>query len=47
MALFFSDVFLESLNTSSDLLLPNTTAADITGPAKHPTPTSSTPAIFI
>ena len=39
--------FLESLKKYSDLFFPNITAADIKGPAKHPMPTSSTPAIFI
>ena len=42
--LFFSDNFLESSNPSISIELSKITAAETTGPAKGPLPTSSTPA---
>ena len=44
--LFLNEIFLESLMPFAFMLLFNITAAEKTGPAKQPLPTSSTPAIF-
>ena len=45
-SLFFSDIFLESVNPSSMNPLGKTQQQATTGPTKGPRPTSSTPPIY-
>ena len=47
LCLFVRDNFLESLRYLTSVKLASTTAAETTGPAKQPLPTSSTPAVII
>mgnify|MGYP001361298427 CR=1 FL=1 len=44
--LFLKGIFFESLISLTSIFLLKITAAANTGPAKHPLPTSSTPAIL-
>jgi len=45
--LFLKESFFESFISLTLILFFNITAAEKTGPAKHPLPTSSTPAILL
>ena len=44
-SLFLNEIFLESLKSLVFIPFLNITAAETTGPARHPRPTSSTPAV--
>ena len=45
--LFLKGIFFESLISFVSIVSFNITAAENTGPARHPLPTSSTPAILL
>ena len=45
--LFLNDIFFESFSNLGFTVVLSITAAETTGPAKHPLPTSSTPAVII
>ena len=44
--LFLKEIYFESFNKLKFMPFFNITAAEITGPAKQPLPTSSTPAVI-
>ena len=46
LSLLLKDIFFESFKIVKSILSFNITAAETTGPARHPLPTSSTPAII-
>ena len=47
LQIFLKEIFFESFKSFRFMFSFNITAAEITGPAKHPLPTSSTPAVII